>query len=195
MPVKALYRINGGEVIKLRDTVQTFQPLVDTGLWAVLTDPTTPDGLDVRDESGDESGPLKELGFAKIAEPLVGPNGNVRNATAGEITAFIAAETVDGNDLDAAQASQMADIDPVLRKIFKALLKQLIAEIFEGSNVKVHEMIAQWEQHKADIASASNLGALKTSTAALPVVAADLKTTVTLAQAVTKLKADILPDD
>ena len=195
MAVKALYRINGGETIQLLDTTQEWADLIATGLWQVLTSPTTPDGLDLFDDSGDDPGPLRVLGFAKISEPLVGPNGNVRNAASGEITVFIGSAEDNDNDLDAAQASQMADIDPVLRKLVKGLLKQLINEIFEKGNVKTNEMIDQWEQHKSNIASASNLAALKSTTAALPTVDSDLLETITLSQAVNKLKSDILPDD
>jgi len=62
----ALYRISSKECIKISPKDQPFTD-VDPAIWAVLTDPSTPDGTDAFDP--DPIGPLRELGFSKIAEP------------------------------------------------------------------------------------------------------------------------------
>jgi hypothetical protein len=186
MPVKALYRINGGEVINLRDTDQAF-PTVNPQ-FALLIDPAVPDGTDIRDESGAESGPLRVLGFAKIAEPLVGPNGNVRNATAGEITAFIQAEIDDTKALDLTQAKDQVDNDPLWRRWGKALLGLLIDENLESTNVKVNALTDEVAALKADLAASGNYNSFKTAAALHDPPASDLKETATLPNVVQALK-------
>jgi hypothetical protein len=188
MPVKALYRINGGEVTKLRDTTRTFQQQIDEGFQEVLTDPTTPDGLDVVDESGDISGPLKELGFAKIAEPLLGPNGNVRNATAGEIAVFIQAEIDDGKAADLIQAKKQIDNNSLWRRWSKALLGLLIDENLESTNVKVNALTDEVTALKADLVASGNYNTFKAAAALHDPPASDLKETATLPNVVQALK-------
>lgn len=192
MATTVLYRINSGEVLKISLGGQTFADR-DSTYFGVLTDPSFPDGTAIREDLGTgDFGPRRELGFAKF--PDVGA-GVVRHATAPEIALWPAAEAEDNNQLDADAAADFADVHPRFRKIFKAVLRQLINELFAKTNAKNNEMIVQWNQHKADVVAAGNLNDIKTSTAALAAIAANLDETVTLAQAVTKLKNDISKDD
>lgn len=115
----SLYRLSSNEDLKISVNDQTFSDR-DPAVFAVLVDPTTPDGTDVRDTSTDPSGPLRVLGFAKIAEP--GGN-NVRNATQPEIDTFAPAELDDDNQLDAVQADYLWANHPQWRKLFIAYLR------------------------------------------------------------------------
>ena len=68
MAITALYRISSNEVIKISLKGQDFADR-DTNIWGVLTDPSLPNGSDVREElSENQLGPLRQLGFAKIAD-------------------------------------------------------------------------------------------------------------------------------
>lgn len=163
MTVTALYRISSNEVIKTSLSGQTFDdPRRDASLWAVLTDPTTPDGTDVRDNSDPQNlGPLREFGFAKIAEP--GGN-NIRDATAPEIgvegpppTGFWLFKDEDEKQQDADRAADLGDLHPRLRKIFKALLKGIVRE----NNI----MATRWNEFRAEVALATSLPDLQTRVA------------------------------
>ena len=182
----ALYRLTSKEVIKVSLQDQQFVDR-DTTYWGVLTDPLRPDGDLVTDPDGN----FRVLGYAKILET---PN-TVRNATQPEIDTFVPAEAEDENIQDAAQMTNFIDSHPRWRKIFKAFLKELVDELFNETNLKINENIDQWNQFKADVAAAANLGQLKASVAALPIIESNLKDSVTLQQAITKLKNQISKDD
>ena len=112
----ALYRLSSNEVIKISVKNQQFAER-DTAFWGVLTDPTTPDGTNVRNESTDPPGPLRELGFAKIAEPGL---NNVRNATQLEIDTFEPAEIDD----DLAQKYGSDSLDALKEQIKERLERE-----------------------------------------------------------------------
>lgn len=124
----ALYRLGSMEVTKISLTDQTFSSL-DPAEWGVLTNPTTPDGTSVRDESGRIAGPLRVEGLAKIAEPAVGPNGNVRNATQAEIDTFAAAEKADEDKQDADRAGVLLETHSQFRKLFLAFADIVRTEV------------------------------------------------------------------
>lgn len=117
----ALYRINGGEVLKISPRNQPFAER-DPAFWGVLVDPLLPDGTDVRAKLDDGlQGPLRVLGLAKIA--LAGSN-TVRNATQPEIDGFAVAEQADEAAMDAEDARRFFD-HPRFGKVFDALLEEL----------------------------------------------------------------------
>lgn len=180
----ALYRISSGEVLKISLVDQPFDD-ADSTYFGVLTDPTLTDGSAYVDSNGD----LRVLTFSKIAN--VGGN-EIHNATQGEIDGFAAFEASDESEMDAERAQALADVDPIFRKIFKALMLRIIDEVFVNTNTKVNTFIDQWETFKADVAVASNLADVKASVAGMSAVASDLKETVTLQAAVNALKGDIL---
>jgi len=149
----ALYRINGGEVLKISTTDQTFAER-DTDYWAVLTDPTLPDGTEVREGN---TGPLRVLGYSKFAD--VGGN-EVRNATQPEIDTFAPAETEDENLMDQGGARGIFAQHPRWRKLLTAIVDVNILEF----NIQ-----RDWNmQMQQAIADAQNLSQLKTLVAALP---------------------------
>ncbi len=188
MATTVLYRISSNEVLKISPKGQPFSDR-DTAFFGVLIDPPRPDGDVVRETLPDGTlGPMRTLGFAKIND-----TGTVRNATQPEIDAFAAPETDDGNQLDASQAQGLIDLHPLWRKIWKAVLKRVISEN-NTTNQRVEDMITQWNQHKVDVASASNLSKLKSATAALPTISPSLPQR-TLPQAVTALKNDVDKND
>jgi len=150
------YRLASFEVDKNSNKDQSFSDR-DVTIFGVLTDPTFPDGTDVRDQSTDEPGPFGVLGFAKHAEPGVGPNGNVRNSTQAEIDTYAAARVDDENQQDAERAADLGDVHKQFRKIFKALLKNNVRE----NNLNA----AQWNAFRAEVAAATSLGDLKTRVA------------------------------
>ena len=121
-----LYRKNGDEVLKISLRDQPFTE-ADTTYFGVLTNPSFPDGTDTRERLPDGNlGPARQLGFAKIAIP--GTN-TVRNATQAEIDAWAAAEQEDEDLQDAADADSLFMTHPQFRKVLKALVKLLVAEI------------------------------------------------------------------
>ncbi len=178
----ALYRESSNEVLKVSAKDQSFSDR-DAAVFGVLTDPTTPDGVDVREQT-DDLGPLRQLGFAKIAEP--GGN-NVRNATQPEIDGFAASEIDDDNQLDADQALVLFEDHPQFRKKEKARTDIIMREInlLRQRNVQLQNDIA---------AAANNANAfvsdLKASVAAYPV-----QTDRTLAQLETQMRNRISKDD
>lgn len=117
-----LYRTNGGEVIKISATNQTFADR-DTNYWGVIADPAFPDGQNLRDP-GPPLGPLRELGFAKIID-----GATCRNATAPEIAAFISAETADNNLMDRDGAKALFQTHPRFRKMMIAFADIIKDEI------------------------------------------------------------------
>lgn len=152
----ALYRISSNEVLKISLKGQNFSDR-DSAVWGVLTDPVLPDGSEVRDTSGPDPGPLRVLGFAKIA--IVGSN-TVQNATQPEIDTFALGEVDDDNQLDADQAAVLLDGHPQFRKILKAMIKGILQE---DDRVR-----GQWETFKTSVVAAGNLSDIKTAVAALP---------------------------
>ena len=179
MPITALYRINGGEVLKISLTGQTFADR-DPAYFGVLTDPVTPNGTAVRETTDGMLGPMRQFGFAKIAIPAL---NTALNALQAEISTFAAAEASDDSALDATAAQRWIDTPPRYRKVFKALLKRLVAETNADR--------VQWNGFRAQVAAATNLTDLKNrvanNTSNLP--------TRTLDQAVTALLADISAGD
>lgn len=170
----ALYRINGGEVIKISGTDQTW-PDRNTTYWGVLTDPSLPDG----DQTRDIDGPLRELGFAKFAD--VGGN-TVRNAIQAEIDAFAPAQSDDEDLQDAAGASALFLTHPRNRKLMTAF-----ADIIKDEM----NIVRGWTlSYKAEVAAATSLGDLQTRVAGLPDLADR-----TLAQLKTAIQNRISEDD
>ena len=176
--ITALYRISSNEVVKISLTGQSFADRNQT-YWGVITDPSLPDGNQVRETLSDGTlGPLRVLGFAKIREGTT-----VRNATQGEINTFAGFETTDINILDATRATELGETHPQFRKLFKAVLKGIITE----NNIQA----TQWNTFRAQVALASNLTDLKNrvanNTTNMPIR--------TLTEAALALKNDISPND
>lgn len=117
----ALYRISSNEVVKISRKNQTFADR-DATYWGVLVDPSLPDGDTVRDQSGEHPGPLRELGFAKIALP--GSN-LIRNATQPEIDTFPSLEGEDEKDEDAQEVKKWALENPRFRKLTALIFKAI----------------------------------------------------------------------
>lgn len=115
-----LYRSNGGEVVKISPTNQTFDQR-DATYWAVATDPNFPDGTDLR-EGGD--GPLRVLGFAKIID-----GADCRNATQPEIDNFAVAEAADEALMDRDRAKDLFENHPNWRKLLTAFADIIKDEI------------------------------------------------------------------
>lgn len=175
----ALYRLSSNEVLKISLRGQAFSER-NTAIFGVLTDPAVPNGTEIREEINGVFGSVRILGFSKIA---VSGTNTVRNATAGEIATFAAAETADENTLDADAVARWIDTHPRYRKIFKALLKRIIAENNQAA--------VQWNLLRVQIGAATNLSNLQSRVAANT---ADLPQR-TLAQAVTALFGDISSGD
>lgn len=177
MATTALYRISSGEVIKISAAGQTFADR-DATYWGVLTNPSLPDGSAVREAlAGGVFGPFRQLGFAKIR---VGTT--VRNATQAEIDTFAAAETADDGAQDATEAASVINVHPRMRKVMKALVKRIIAENNQQSQM--------WNDFRAQVALSSSLADFKSRVAAMQ----DLPTR-TLNQAITALLNDISASD
>jgi hypothetical protein len=183
----ALYRLNGGEVIKVSLTDQPFSE-VNTTYYGVLTNPDLPDGAEIRDPSGT----ARILGYAKFAEPS-GPT--VRNADQTELDNFPVAQAEDENLQDSAGAKDFLNSHPRWRKLLKGLAKVLIQQILEASNVKTNAVINQWNQYKIDVGNAASLADIKTAVAALPTINSDLTETATLSQFLTQIENQISEDD
>ena len=191
MSTTVLYRKSSGEVIKISTKSQVFPNLNET-YFGYLIDPSLPDGTVNREKLGSELGPYRQLGFQKITIPA---SDLVRNATQGEIDTFAGFELEDDNQLDAVGATSFLENHPRFRKIFKALLKLIVAQLLENSNVKQNAMIDQWNQYKADVGNANNLVDIKTSVAALPTITSNLPETATLTTISTQLKNLISKDE
>ncbi len=186
----ALYRIDGGEVLKISVAGQSFSES-DPTYFGVLVDPTLTDGPDVTEVVDGVLGPMRVLGFAKIALP--GSN-TIRNATQGEIDAFAPAEAAWRDALDATQALTSINNHPRWRKVFKALLKRLIS-LFNTTNGKTNTMITQWEQYKADLAAAGSLAAIKTAVNGYSHINPNLPDSLTLQNAIDALQNDVSSSD
>lgn len=148
----ALYRKNGGEVVKISAT-QTW-PDVDSTYWGVLVAPTFTDGTEYRDPNGD----LRVLGYAKINDA-----GTVRDAIQSEIDNFATAETADGDLVDAQAAQDIFLTHPQFRKLMTAYSDILKDEL---------NILRGWTaDFKTEVAAATSLGDLKTRVAGLPTLA------------------------
>lgn len=170
----ALYRISSGEVVKISLMDQTW-PDRNTTYWGVLTNPSLPDGTEVRDPNGD----LRVLGYAKYAD--VGGN-TVRNAIQAEIDTYAAAQTDDENQQDADGAESLFITHPRNRKLMTAYSDIIKDEL---------NLCRGWiMSFKAEVAAAANLGDLQTRVAGLP----DLPDR-TLAQLKTAIQNRISKDD
>ncbi len=123
MATTVLYRINGGEVIKISVKEQLFTDRNVT-YWAVLTDPSLPDGTDIRNPADPINGELRELGFAKMWD-----GSNVRNAIQGEIDNFPVAEDTDNKLQDKDSAIDLFQNHPRFRKMMVAFADIIKDEI------------------------------------------------------------------
>ena len=193
MATTVLYRKSSGEVLKISPKGQVFDFIDDT-YFAYLTDPSFPDGTANRQKLGDGIiSPPRELGWQKIAIPSA---SEVRNATQLEIDGFEAYKVNDDNEQDATGAGDLLDNHKRFRKVFKALLKQVVInQLVETSNVKQNEMIDQWNDYKTAVAGISNLNDFKNAVAALPAIASDLTETITLSQIKDAVLNEISKDD
>ncbi len=144
----AQYRVSSNEVIKISIPNQIF---IEDTFWGVLTDPILTDGNQVRDVSGPDVGPLRVLGFAKIAVP--GTN-TIRNATQVEIDSFQAFEDADDNIKDRDRAGELGTLHPRWRKLVKAILKAAVRE----NNI----MANRYNELRAEMLAASSLNNLQT---------------------------------
>jgi len=150
MATTVLYRISGGEVIKVSTNGQAFADR-NTTYWGVLTDPTFTDGTEIRDGNNN----LRVLGFAKIWD-----SSTVRNATAGEITTFGTSETDDDKLQDRDAAIDLFNTHPRFRKMMTAY-----ADIDKD---EINALRGWLESFKAEVALATSLANLKTRIATLP---------------------------
>lgn len=126
MAITALYRISSKEVIKISIKGQLFSSS-DPVYWGVLTDPSLPDGNIVRETLPDGTlGPLRQLGFAKIAD--VG-GSEVRDAIQSEIDTFAGFQTTDENLQDRDEARDFTDVHPRFRKFIIAFADIIKDEI------------------------------------------------------------------
>jgi hypothetical protein len=130
MAITALYLLSSNEVYKISPQGQTFDDR-DPTYWGVLTDPDFPDGSGpVREVLPDGSwGDLRQLGFAKIAEPGTGANGTVRLATQPEIDAWTGTYQAYENKQDETRVKDWVENHPQFRKFFAAFADILIDEI------------------------------------------------------------------
>jgi len=192
MATTVLYRISSGEVLKISTKGQIFDR-VNNDLFGYMIDPSFPDGTDNREMlQSSVMGPLRELGYQKIAIP---GSDLVRNATQGEIDGFEAFKIDDDNLQDEVGAKQFLITHPRFRKIFVGILKLLVDQLLEKSNVKQNEMITQWNSFKSGLAGASNIAQIKAGVAALPTIDPDLAETATLQQIRNQLESMISKDD
>ena len=163
----ALYRINGGEVVKISATDQQFAER-DADYWAVAADPNFPDGTDLRPDGG--AGPLRTLGYAKIID-----GGDCRNATQPEIDNFAVAQDADESLMDRNRARELLTDHPQWRKLMTAFADIIMDEI---------NILRGWTiDFKAEVAAATSLANLQTRVATLPDLSdrtlAQLKTALT----------------
>lgn len=179
MAVTALFRIRGGEVLKISTKGQPFADRNQT-YFGVLADPTLPDGASVRERREDGTlGPMRVVGYAQIADSV----GNAcRLATQAEVDAWPAAEQADDNLLDGERVAQYFTAHPIWRKAFKALLTRIL----QVTNAHAET----WNEYRAQVAASVSLADFKARVAAM-----DDLPTPTLAQAIAALLNDINSDD
>ena len=179
----ALYRKNGGEVIKYSQINQPFTD-ADPNFFGVLTNPLTPNGIDVRESftpapGQARYGPPRQLGWAKIAVPAT---NTIRNATQAEIDLFDDAEGQDEQALDAIQAKRGIERHPLLARIMWSLIRMLVANSNQQNTrinlmaAKVNLIATQWASMKTIMASGVTVAQMRTQIAALPNIPADVPT-------------------
>jgi len=136
-----LYRINGGEILGVSIDPNAWD-MINTTYYNTVTDPPTPDGVD--------------LGVKKIFDAP-----NVRNATAGEIANFPIAAATDENLVARNSANTGLDASATSNfKLFRAEALLVIDEI---------NALRQWTvSFKAEVAAATSLANLQTRVASLP---------------------------
>lgn len=110
MALKFLYRLNGGQVLSA-STDQTYSEH-DMTRYGVAADPATPDGTD--------------LAIPKIA---VSGGTIVRNATAGEQTAFAAAAATEVTQDQRNSAKALLDAVQAQGKLVRAVVECFVQEI------------------------------------------------------------------
>lgn len=120
--ITVLYRINGGEVIKISPVGQQFTD-INPMQFGVLVDPDFPDGMD---NTPSDNPQVRVEGFQKIADA---ENNLIRNATQAEIDAMIQAEIVDNDIMDKMFARVFMNDHPRFKKLMKATVKVLVDEI------------------------------------------------------------------
>lgn len=113
-----LYRISSGEVCDISVSDSQFLEF-DATYFGVLTDPPFPDGNEWRTPQG-----TRGLGYTKIND-----NGTVRNATQQEIDGFDLYVESDENARIAENAKSLMQNDPKYRRIFIALIKELVDQL------------------------------------------------------------------
>lgn len=102
------YRKNGGEVIG--QSTDYNWPTTDATYYGVLVNPTTQGGTN-------------------LGQPLIWTGTLLRNANAGEITAFVAAKDTDENLMRRKSAKDSLDSLMVQKTILRALIDALVDEI------------------------------------------------------------------
>ena len=156
MATTALYRKSSFEVVKISLKGQEFSG-ADPTYWGVLTDPSLPDGSDVRPIVDDWLGPLRVLGYSKYA--VVGTN-TVRNATQEEIDTFEPAQLADEDLMDAEAAKQLFQTHPRFRKMMIAFSDIIKDEI---------NILREWTRDlKTATDNATSLATFKSNVATLP---------------------------
>lgn len=119
-----LYRVSSGEVIRVSTSNEPFNS-VDLGYFGVLSDPNFPDGMETQEILGDGTkGPLRQLGFAKLADAAT---NQVRNATQAEIDLFDAERVLDDEELREETAVDFILTHPTMKRVFELLLEEVNA--------------------------------------------------------------------
>lgn len=141
--------------------------LSDSDFFAQADDPTYTDGMVTRDPTDLDD--LFKLGFAKAYDP---GTTTVRNATALEITDFIASWGTYELNIQCKHAkAQLTNNKGNVWRVLVALVG-LIVDEFNTRASKTNEVVGQWETFKADVLNASNLGDIKTSVGAMSAIIA-----------------------
>lgn len=189
--VTALYRINGGEVIKISEIDRTWAD-ADADFYAVMTDPNLPDGSSLREvlprgPGLARYGPKRQLGFAKIAIP---ETSTIRNATQQEIDFFDSAEGTDRQAEDAIQAREQVTRHPFIARVLMALIRRLVVNVNQ-QNAKTNEIVTQWEAFKSAMANEGlTVAQIRSGMDSLSEITTDLPDSLTAGQV-----ADIIRDD
>jgi hypothetical protein len=104
-----LYRKNGGEVLGASTDVTAYAG-VDNTFFGTVTDPPFPQGSD-------------------LSIPKIYDTAQVRNATAQEQATFVTAAATDDNLQQRVSALNLANNNPIQRKILMAIVSVLLDEI------------------------------------------------------------------
>lgn len=117
----ALYRINGGEVLKISPTGFAFSD-ADVTYFGVASGASYPHGTDLVNVSLGDSAVRRQEGFAKI---YVTASNVVQNATSTQIATWASAEASDEAQQDASAAVNLLQDHPMFRKAFKLIIKAI----------------------------------------------------------------------